>query len=627
MRRGWAPIFLAVLAATIYLGTAAKPALMDEADCGHAIAAREVRETGDWVVMYINGVRWIEKPPMLFWLGAASYAALGESAFSTRLPVALAAIFLVLLIYMFGRRWFGERGGFYAALVICTAFGTFLFTRTMIAESLYALEFTAIFYLFLRAWEGSLAVRPAWWGAAAITALAALTRGLIGVIFPVAAIGLFVLLTGGWRRWRELPLISSAIVFFAIAAPWHIVAGRRVPGFYWFYFINEHFLRAVNLHTTLDYTAVPRFTWWAEHLVWFLPWTFFSWYGLKELPHPAVWGTRSPKFEGGEDLRRYVEPRLLLFLWAGFILLFFTIVTRLEYYSFGAWPAIALLIGAGLSRAEFERRKFVVWMQVALAICAAIFAAAAGFLLWRTRGVQNPADISSVLNSRTQDAYRHAMSVMGDISMQTFAALRSEVIAAAAILFVGFGLAWVLRRRGKPLAATLATALTAAGFLFAADAAFVAFEPYLSSRVLAEDISQHFQPGDRILLYGDFYGGCTVSFYTHQKLWIWNGRYYGLEFGSHFPDAPQIFLDDADFPAFWSGPERVFLVVPESHRAEALARVPRDAAYLLAESGGKIVLVNQPISVGQRPIGDSLSNLLTRDVGANQRDREPAPGA
>src|SRR5690242_2553831 len=175
------------------------PSMEDEADCGHAIASRDLLETHDWVILHINGIGWLEKPPLLFWAGAASYKLLGESVASARLPVALSAVLLVLLIYEFGRRWFGERAGFYAALIFCTSFGVFLYTRTMIAESLYALEFTALFYLFLRGWEGSLPIRWAWWGAAALMAAATLTRGLIGAIFPCAAILLFLVFSDGWR--------------------------------------------------------------------------------------------------------------------------------------------------------------------------------------------------------------------------------------------------------------------------------------------------------------------------------------------------------------------------------------------------------------------------------------------
>ena len=152
-------------------------------------------------------------------------------------------------------------------------------------------------------------------------------------------------------------------------------------------------------------------------------------------------------------------------------------------------------------------------------------------------------------------------------------------------MLIGLGAAWLLRRRGRALAATLSVALTASVFLFAANRAFGLFSPHLSSRDIAREISTYLGSDDRILLYGDFYNGCTVGFYTHRKVWLWNGRYNSLEYGSSFPDAPQIFLTDQQFPAFWSGPQRVFLVVPEFHRRVALARLPPDSTFVLSLRG------------------------------------------
>ena len=134
------------------------------------------------------------------------------------------------------------------------------------------------------------------------------------------------------------------------------------------------------------------------------------------------------------------------------------------------------------------------------------------------------------------------------------------------------------------------------------------FEPRLSSRDLAESIKKYLQPEDQVVLYGDFYSGCTISYYTHRKTWLYNGRYYGLEFGSYYPDAPRIFLTDNDFPAFWRGPHRVFLFVPEHKRRELMLRLPLDSSYLLGESGGKAVYINRPL----RPDQPTLAQLQAR---------------
>jgi 4-amino-4-deoxy-L-arabinose transferase-like glycosyltransferase len=238
MKPTLAIFLLLCIAVGIYVGNAAYPGLLDDADSSHATVSRAMLERGDWVILYMNGIRYLVKAPLHYWAVAFSYRLFGSNAFSTRLPVALSMAGLVVLIYFFARRYFGERAGLYSGLVACTSAGFFLFTRIMIPEAIYALEFTALFYLFLRGWTCTLDPRIAYWGAAALTALAMLTRGLVGVIFPVAIVGLFIIATQGWNRWRELRPFSSSLVFLVIAAPWHILASLRAHTFFWSYFFK-----------------------------------------------------------------------------------------------------------------------------------------------------------------------------------------------------------------------------------------------------------------------------------------------------------------------------------------------------------------------------------------------------
>ncbi len=585
---------LLALALGIYAGNAGYPALIDDADGGHAVAAREILESGDWAVLHINGIRWLEKAPLHYWLVAAGYAVFGEGEFATRLPLALAVAGLALMVFAFGREFFSERAGFYAGLIIATGIGTFIFTRAMIPEAIYALEFTAAFYLFLRAWTGTMGARAGYWGCAAMIGLAVMTRALIGFLFPAAAILLFLLLTGGWRRWREIPWVSSAAVFLVIAAPWHILVGLKTPGFFEFYFINEHFLRAIGARYPMDYGSVPLVYWWAAHLVWFFPWSAFLPFALRELPPRREWN----------NLDRGGQARLLLLLWAGSILLFFTISKRMEYYSFGAWPAIALLLGLGLARAEEERHRWLPKIQAGLAVTGATIAAVLGGLLWASRNVRTGDDISSLLELNKEEFYRVAMASFFDLTPQAFAALRLPAAMAATAFLAGLGAAWWLRRGGKNLPANLAMAAGMGVFLCAANLAFGVFSPHMSSRTLAEALKPLLKAEDKLAIYGEYYGACTVGFYTGRRMWIYNGRYHGLEFGSNFPDAPKIFLTDQEFPAFWDGPERVFLVAPQHHRKAVLLRLPKDRTWQVAKSGGKAVYVNQPLTPGQLSLAE-----------------------
>src|SRR5438552_1133486 len=411
-----AAMIVLLVGVVVYLGNAGFPGLLDDADASHAMVSWEMLQRHDAVILYMNGIRYLMKAPLHYWAVAVSYGIFGRNEFATRLPVALSMIGLAALVNAFTRRYFGVRAGLYSGLAVLTGVGFFLFTRIMIPEGIYAFEFTAIFYLFLRGWTGSLDQRRAYWGAAAVTALAMLTRGLVGVIFPVAILGLFVIVTRGWRRLGELRLVSSSLVFLSIAAPWHVLASLQAKTFFWSYFINEHFKRAVGTRYPPDYEAVPLWIWLGIHLVWFFPWSVFLAGVWTLVPHPRTW--KSLSVEG--------QARLLLVFWMGFILFFFSLTfgSRMEYYSFGAWPAMALLLGVGLCRAEQQGKRWLRVMQAALAVLGVLIAGVLGTMLWISAKVQVPGDISSLLEERDIDSYRSSMAHLLDLTPRACAALR-----------------------------------------------------------------------------------------------------------------------------------------------------------------------------------------------------------
>jgi 4-amino-4-deoxy-L-arabinose transferase-like glycosyltransferase len=624
MSRRTSILILLALAIGIYVGTSGWPPLLDSSDAGHAEAAREMLVNHDWVILHIDGIRYLEKPPLHYWLVAMSYAIFGIGTFATRFPLALAVVGLVLMVYAFGRQWFGERAGFCAGLVMCTSPGLFLFTRIMIPDAILALEFAAAFYLFLRAWQGTLSPRTGYWGAAVMVALAVLTRSLIGIVCPVGIIFFFLLVTGKLKESQKVPLISSLVVFLFVALPWHIAAiyiGRlnawptppylfRLPwhigaplirrglfgGFFWFYFVNEQIFRALGWRYPQDFEAVPLLLWLAEHIVWFFPWIVFLPGGIREIPGWRKWRER---------LDDSGQARVLLTIWILFILLFFSWTkSRLEYYSFGAWPGIAILLGLGLARAEERTARWLPKVQGALAGVGALIAAILGAMLWISRGIHSTSDISALMELHPTGFYRLAMSDFMDLTPETFADLRHQAIAAMSIVLVGFVCAWILRRHRRQMAANLAMGCMMAAFFFCANWAFGVFTPHLSSEPLAKMIMKDFRPGDKIVLYGEYDAGTTIGFYTQQQILILNGQYNGLEFGSYYPDAPKIFLDDHTFWPVWRGNERVFLVVPPEQTQAALVRMPPEQTYLFASLGGKEVYVNHRMTPNELTLAE-----------------------
>jgi 4-amino-4-deoxy-L-arabinose transferase-like glycosyltransferase len=587
------------------LGTAATPALLDDADAAHAVVAREMLQRHDYVVMYMNGIRYLMKAPLHYWMVAGTYKLLGQTAFATRLPVGLSMVALTLMVFEFGRFFFGNATGFYSGLVMSTSIGCYIFTRIMIPEAIYAFLFTAIFYVFLRTWTGSIPPRLGYWGCAVLIALAVLARGLIGVVFPVGGILAFVLVTRGWKRWRELRLVSSTAIFLIIALPWHILAELRAPGFLWSYFVNEHFKRALGTRYPPDYDAVPLVLWWALHLVWFFPWCVFLPTVIKCFPRRQFWtkgsGDATAKCAttthiGAPGADHAELATLLLFIWAGLIMIFFSVEhgSRMEYYSFGAWPAMALLLGLGISTAEKHSARLLVRLQGVMLAIGIVVAAILGYLVWNSLHFSANGNISTVLQDHPTDFYRLSMAHALDLTPEAFADLRVPATLAAIGILGGAIAGWLLRRRKHPLGACVSMALGMVLFFFAANQAYGVFEPHMSSRDMANVLNRSLKPEDELCIYGEFDTSSSVAFYTNRRVCIWNGRFNNLEAGSYYPDAPHIFFKDDEFLARSRSSGRIFLFVPREERKNAMDRLPQDRIQLLAEAGGKAVYVIQP---------------------------------
>jgi 4-amino-4-deoxy-L-arabinose transferase-like glycosyltransferase len=569
---------LLLLTALIYVGSAWNPALQDDADAAHAVAAREIVERGDWVTLHINGVRYLEKAPLMYWAVATTYKIFGFTEFATRLPLAIGAMLLVAAVYYFGRWMGGARAGLYSGLAMCAALGAYLFTRIMIPEVLIAFFMTVAFYFFLKVYFGELDTRWIYVFYACMAA-AVLTKGLIGVVFPCGALFVFVFMTKGWRQLLKMRPVGGSLLFLAIAVPWHALAIWRNEKFFWFYFINEHVLRYVGKRYPVDYDTVPLASFWLLHVVWLFPFSVF-------LPLALVRPTRLWRPTERED-----QMRLFAWVWALVVVCFFSFSTRQEYYTFPAFPALALLAGVGLARGEKEKSRWAPLGQGLLAFVGVLVGAALGFLLWLSRNATPAADISQAL-TRNPENYKLAMGHMSDLTVEAFAVLRVPAAGAALSLSVGLLAAYILRRKGREIQAALFTAVTAACFIYFAHMALGFFDPYLSSRPLADAIKRRLTPGDLVVINGEYQGGSSLGFYLPQKILILNGRMTGLEFGSRYPDVPPVFIGDGEIAQLWNGERRVFLFTHDGE-FEKVRSVIKGEMFQVAASGEKSVYSNR----------------------------------
>jgi 4-amino-4-deoxy-L-arabinose transferase-like glycosyltransferase len=582
-------ILLGIIFAVVYLGSVFSPPLLDDADSTHAEAAREMLVRGDYVTLHVNGIRYLEKAPLPYWLVAGSYRLFGINEFAARLPTALSVLLLAWLGFVWGRHAFGERTGAYAGLFVLTCAGVYLFTRIFIPDVLLSLLIAASLYFLLTALEFSPAAWR-WYAGYASVALAVLTKGLVALVFVGLPAVIYLAITGEWRRWREFRLLSGLALFLAVAAPWHILAGLRNRGFFWFYFVNEHLLRFLGERYPKDYNKLPAALYWSLHLVWLFPWSFY----LPSLVRNAIQDVKRRRATAQDAQRPLAaRTRLLCWIWAGLVLVFFAISTNQEYYTFPAYLPLLLLLADALARDEEQvaGRPLVLSSSGAIAIVGLLAGSALVAGLWHSRHLPFAPDIGTVLAKHNMAEDTLSMSHALDLSAESFAALRLPALLAVLALIAAPLLSLLLRLRRRPRQATWALAAGMAMLLFAAHIALARFGPYLSSKALAQKIAAQEKPGDEVMIYGDQAFGSSLLFYLRQPIELVNGRTTSMWFGSTFPDAPKIFLKDSDLFDKWNGGGRVFLFVPPYQKKQVDGLLSHK--YVVAEVSGKFVYSNR----------------------------------
>ena len=704
-----AALMLGGLWLALFFAALFSPAVLDDADGTHAQAARAMATSGQVVTLRVDGVRYLEKAPLPYWLTAISYRIFGFNAFATHLPEAVAVLLLMLLGHRWANQAFGARTGFYTAAAILTSAGVFLFTRILIPEVLLALLLGVALFAFLKTLtpvlaetpldEGVIAVRdgktntdgteaaqrgtekgvrerPAviayagplfypyvMWAA---LGLAVLAKGLVAMVFFFATTLIYLAFTDELGRWRELRPGLGGLLFLAVAAPWHVAAALQTPGphgFLWFYFWNEHVLRFLGRRVPADFNRMPGWLYWCAHLVWLFPWALFLplgitalWRRNKHQTEVLTGGLSRPKFFSwaralsGLGVFAAIEIRdwmhldffgylavaivlgfvteiayrrrrsglpmspfhridaqqrtiLLLSLFAGTVLLFFSLSTNQEYYTFPAYLPVLLLIAATITRAEqtySSNASARRWIGFAHYSFIGIGLMAAGMLLygvWSSRGLPFSPDIGALVARRGVAGYTLSMAHVFDLTTQSFRALRFPALLAAWALLTGPALAWVLRMQRRHIAATTCVAFTAAVFLVAAHVAFARFGPMLSSENMAAKVMQleaghRIAPGTRTLLYGDQSYGSSIPFYLGRQVGLVNARSSSMLYGSEFPDAASVFEDTNELMRDWGTGERKILFVPAEKRDE-VDRLLGSRQILIEERSGKALVTDR----------------------------------
>jgi hypothetical protein len=480
-------------------------------------------------------------------------------------------------------------------------------------------------------------------------ALAVLTKGLVAIVFIFATTLLFLFWTRQLHLWRRLRPVTGILLFLAIAAPWHILAGLRNTGgadghgFFWFYFINEHVLRFLGRRIPRDYNKLPSYLYWSLHLVWLFPWSLFApaafilaWRNrtslltrpqvakhsviLSEGTHGSIVSAavEGPRRSESRQRRRALsadnaltfthQTILILLIFSALVLVFFSLSTNQEYYTFPVYLPLLMLLAAALTSAQTALARnpldptlrraltftFATYTALGLAIAAAL-----AYGLWSARHLPFVPDIGDLLAHRNVGDYTLSMSHFFDLTGPSFAALRLPASLALLAFLLGPPIAWFLHTRRRSLPAILTISLTSAVFLVAAHIAFVRFNPMLSSANFAQTIQTLGRTGqisadNEVLIYGDQAFGSSIPFYLNRRVDLVDGRTTSMYFGSTFPDAPPIFLTSADLLAQWGRGPRKLLFVPLERRDD-IDHLLGSRQIILQQTSGKSLITDRPL--------------------------------
>jgi 4-amino-4-deoxy-L-arabinose transferase-like glycosyltransferase len=544
------------LAAAVYSITALGRAVADADEAVYVQIPREMLARGDWVTPFVNGVRSLDKPPLLYWLIALCYKLFGQSEFIARIPSILGVCGTVWLIERLTHRLAGARAAVAAGLAFAFCAGTFLFTLEVMHDIVLVFFLTLAMYCFVAMIDAP--ARP--WPVLGLFAAAAgafLSKGLLGIALPAGIVMTYAAVTRRLPpvRWRWLAL--GGLLFAALALPWHIAMEARHPGFLRVHFVEEQILRFLGRREPVDYTSVPLPLFWALLPVWLFPWSVFL---------PGAW-----------LLRMHSRAVLVAGCWAGWLLAFFSLSSRLEHYAFPLLPPLAILAGTALASTGAHRataRAFQILTGLAGLLAAAAVLLAA---VWLTGyGL----DFDGAHPERTHST---DFGILADFPAETIRALLPPAIAVS--LALAAGLLWA--RRAPLLCLTLAMVVFDGAAAFSIRAA----EGVVSSKAFGTVLARLGRPEDTVVVFGDYETANSIHFYAPVRLYVCEGAAPSLRPGLRYPDAPPLLWSRQELARQWGSRGRVWLIVDEE-RLAALGLAP---AFRVTASAGRLLVTNQAL--------------------------------
>ncbi|MBF0298877.1 MAG: glycosyltransferase family 39 protein [Oligoflexia bacterium] len=343
----------------------------------YAIIAREMVQSGDWIVPRMNSLQYIEKPPMHYWMTAISFSLFGEHEWSARLWSAIAGMLGILMMMWTARRIYGREVALYSGLLLSSSIFYVGLSRINTVDMGLTLFMGVSLMAMLLAQRDSASVKEnrywmyiVWIG----LALAVLTKGPMGVILPAGVLFIYLLLTRSFYILKKLHLGVGLFIFSAIILPWFILVSQRNSHFLKFFFIREHVERFLtNTHNRDE-------VWWYLFPFVFLgilPWMFFLLVALISSTSSFFKNILSniKNSKNTKNSKKDFKVNLLLTIWCFFIFIFFSLSSsKLPTYVLPIFPALALLLGQTIKRLSHRHFLYQVLTISVIALVALLFA-------------------------------------------------------------------------------------------------------------------------------------------------------------------------------------------------------------------------------------------------------------
>ena len=484
--------------------------------------SREMAASGDFVTPRLNGLKYFEKPPLQYWATAISFTLFGENEFAARLYTALCGLGCILLVAYTGKRVFDEETGMLAGLVMLSApyfvamsevvtldmgvtFWLTLAVSSLLISQHSSVEFSRRRWLWL-----------AWTGMAA----AVLSKGLIGIVFPAAAVFLYCIFQRNFRLLWKLEWVVGPLVFLAITVPWFALVSHQNPEFPQFFFIHEHVERFLS---TVHRREQPWWFFFPILLAGFLPWA------IALIPAFVQGWRRPPHLCRESGASGTFAPHKFVLIYSIFILLFFSRSgSKLAGYILPMFPVLALVISTYVRAAEPKRLAWLVLPVLPLALLGA-------YAAW-------------VAPDGREDQFSRQLYT--DMSIWVTGAALS--IATAAMM--SFGL---LRAQRKWLGVVVLSVGTIIGMELI-ERGYEKLSPLQSSFALAETIKPYVKPDTRLYSVGNYEQ--SLPFYLKRTLTLVD---YVDEFEMGQNSEPEKWIAKlTDFPTAWNAPGAAIAIIP-----------------------------------------------------------------